>query len=79
MNNELMDKIIEKCKDNPDLGMIFDHLMSDSQAAAVAGFTMEEVATICSVGFMIGSDPKLAELVKNIANISKMGLDIVDK
>ena len=79
MNDELMDKIIDKCKDNPDLGMVFDHLMSDSQAAAVAGFTMEEVATICSVGFMIGSDPKLAELVKNIANISKMGLDIVDK
>lgn len=79
MNEELMDKIIDKCKENPELGMIFDHLMSDSQAAAVAGFSMEEVATICSVGFMIGSDPKLAELVKNIANISKMGLDIVDK
>ena len=79
MNEELMDKIIEKCKDNPKLGMVFDHLMSDSQAAAVAGFTMEEVATICSVGFMIGSDPKLAEMVKNMAAISKMGLDIVDK
>ena len=79
MNEQLMDKIIDKCKENPELGMIFDHLMSDSQAAAVAGFSMEEVATICSVGFMIGSDPKLAELVKNIANISKMGLDIVDK
>ena len=78
MNEELMDKIIEKCKGNPELGMVFDHLMSDSQAAATAGFTMEEVATICSVGFMIGSDPKLAELVKNIANISRMGLDIVD-
>ena len=79
MNDELMDKIIEKCKENPELGMVFAHLMSDSQAAAVAGFTMEEVATICSVGFMIGSDPKLAEMVKNMAAISKMGLDIVDK
>lgn len=79
MNEELMDKIIDKCKENPELGMVFDHLMSDSQAAAVAGFTMEEVATICSVGFMIGSDPKLAEMVKNMAAISKMGLDIVDK
>lgn len=79
MNEEIMDKIIEKCKGNPELGMVFDHLMSDSQAAAVAGFTMEEVATICSVGFMIGSDPKLAEMVKNMAAISKMGLDIVDK
>ena len=41
MNDELMDKIIEKCKDNPELAMVFDHLMSDSQAAAVAGFTMD--------------------------------------
>tara|TARA_R100001509_G_C4843379_1_gene207429 strand:+ start:31 stop:270 length:240 start_codon:yes stop_codon:yes gene_type:complete len=79
MNEELMDKIIDKCKENKELAMVFDHLMSDSQAAAVAGFTMEEVATICSVGFMIGSDPKLAEMVKNMAAISKMGLDIVDK
>ena len=79
MNEELMDKIIEKCKENLELGMVFDHLMSDSQAAAVAGFTMEEVATICSVGFLIGSDPKLAEMVKNMAAISKLGLDIVDK
>ena len=74
-----MDKIIEKCKDNPEWGRGFDHLMSEYQAAAVAGFTMEEVATICSVGFMIGSDPKLSEMVKNMAAISKMGLDIVDK
>ena len=79
MNEELMDKIIEKCKENPEFATIFDHLMKGSQAAAHGGFTMEEVATICTVGFMIGCDPKLAEMVKNMAAISKMGLDIVDK
>jgi len=79
MNDELMDKIIEKCKNNEQFALIFDHLMKDGQAAAMLGFTMEEVATITSVGFMIGSDPKLAEMVKNMVNISKMGLDIVDK
>lgn len=79
MNEKLMDKIINKCKENAELAMVFDHLMTDSQAAATVGLTMEEVATICSVGYMIGSDPKLAEMVKNIAKISKMGLDIVDK
>ena len=79
MNEELMDKIIEKCKDDPEFAMVFDHLMKDAQAAAVAGFTMEEIATVCTVGFMIGADPKLSEMVKNMAAISKMGLDIVDK
>lgn len=79
MNEELMDKIIERCKDDKDFAMVFDHLMQASQAAAGAGFTMEEVATVCTVGFMIGSDPKLAEMIKTMSNISKMGLDIVDK
>jgi glutaredoxin-related protein len=79
MNEELMDKIIEKCKNNPEFAEVFDYLMKGSQAAAHCGFTMEEVATICTVGFMIGCDPKLAEMVKNMAAISKMGLDIVDK
>jgi len=53
--------------------------MKASQAAGPAGFSMEEVASVCTVGFMIGADPKLAEMVKNMATISKMGLDIVDK
>ena len=79
MNEELMDKVIEKCKEDEEFAMVFDHLMQASQSAAVAGFTMEEMATVCTVGFMIGADPKLAEMVKNMAAISKMGLDIVDK
>jgi hypothetical protein len=79
MNEDLMDKIIERCKTDEEFAMVFDHLMQATQAAAVAGMTMEELSTVCTVGFMIGSDPKLAEMVKNMAAISRMGLDIVDK
>tara|TARA_R110000868_G_scaffold395408_1_gene667063 strand:+ start:457 stop:696 length:240 start_codon:yes stop_codon:yes gene_type:complete len=79
MNEELMDKILERCKEDKDFAMVFDHLMKASQAAGPAGFSMEEVASVCTVGFMIGADPKLAEMIKNMATISKMGLDIVDK
>ena len=79
MNEEIMDKIIEMCKNNPEMAKVFDHLMHASQAAADVGFTMEQVANICSVGFLIGSDPMLGEMIKNITNIGKLGLDIVDK
>jgi len=79
MNEELMDKIIERCKDDKDFAVVFDYLMQASQAAPAAGFTMEEVATVCTVGFMIGSDPQLAQMIKSMSNIAKLGLDIVDK
>lgn len=79
MNEEIMDKIIEMCKNNPEMAKVFDHLMQASQSAADVGFTMEQVANICTVGFLIGSDPLLGEMIKNITNISKLGLDIVEK
>ena len=62
-----------------EMAKVFDHLMQASQAAAGVGFTMEQVANICTVGFLIGSDPLLGEMIKNITNISKLGLDIVEK
>lgn len=79
MNEDVMDKVLELCKENPEMAKVFDVLMQGSQSAAAVGFTMEQVANICTVGFMIGSDPQLGEMVKNIAAITKMGLDIVDK
>jgi hypothetical protein len=31
------------------------------------------------MGWMIGMDPSLAEMIETMAKISKMGLDIVEK
>lgn len=79
MNEELMDKIIEKCKEDPAYAEAFDRLLQVSQAAAKAGFSNEELATVCMLGWMVGVDPDLAEMVSNMAKISKLGLDIVEK
>tara|TARA_R110000823_G_scaffold188907_3_gene320858 strand:+ start:2525 stop:2764 length:240 start_codon:yes stop_codon:yes gene_type:complete len=79
MNEELMDKIIEKCKEDPAYAEAFDHLLKVSQAAAIAGFSNEELASVCMMGWMIGTDPDLGEMINNMAKISKMGLDIVEK
>ena len=79
MNEEVMDKIMEKCKTDPKFAEVFDFLLKGSQAAAVIGMTTEEMATICMTGWTIGSDPNLAEMLKSITKISKLGLDIIDK
>jgi hypothetical protein len=79
MNEELMDQIIEKCKHDPAFAEAFDHLLRVSQSAAIAGFSNQELATVCMLGWTIGNDPDLAEMVSNMAKISKLGLDIVEK
>jgi hypothetical protein len=78
MNEEIMDKIIEKCKENPKYAEAFDHLLKVCQAAAQAGFTNEELAATCLMGWMVGMDPSLAEMIETMSKISKMGLDIVE-
>ncbi len=79
MNEEMMDKIMERCKADPRFAEVFDFLLKGSQAAATIGMTTEEMATICMTGWTIGSDPSLAEMLKSITKISKLGLDIIDK
>ena len=44
----------------------------------MTGWTVEEMASVCMMGFAIGQDPSLQEMVKNMAMIGKLGLDIVD-
>lgn len=79
MNEEVMDKIIKKCQEDPKYAEAFDHLLRVCQAAAKAGFTNEELANTCMMGWMIGMDPSLTEMIETMSKISKMGLDIVEK
>jgi len=79
MNEALMDKIMERCQQDPEFAEIFDALIKVSQAAANIGMTMEEMATVCMTGWTIGADPQLAQMIKSMSEISNLGLDIVDK
>lgn len=79
MNEALMDKIMERCEKDPEFAELFDMMIKVSQAAANIGMTMEEMATICMTGWTIGSDPQLAQMLKSMSEISRIGLDIVDK
>jgi hypothetical protein len=79
MNEEVIDRLIEKCKNNPEMADAFDYLLKASQAAALAGFSNQELANVSMMGWIIGMDPSLAEMMENMIKISKMGLDIVEK
>lgn len=77
-NEELMDKIIKKCQEDPEFKKVFDHLLVWAQRAAACGMSVNEMASICMTGYAIGEDPELQTMIENMLKISKIGLDIVD-
>lgn len=78
-DDQLMDRLLERCKTDPEFKKIFENLLGWAQRAAHAGMTVEEMASVCMTGYSIGEDPELQEMINNMMKISKMGLDIVDK
>ena len=79
MNGDLMDVIIEKCKENEAYAAAFDYLLKAAQTSSIVGMTREETITIVAVGWEVGNDPSLSEMLKTLTEISKMGLEIKDK
>ena len=79
LDDKTMNEIIEKCLKDPEFKKIFDLFLKTGEEAAKIGMSVQEMASICMMGYAIGEDPKLQEMVKNISKISGLGLDIVDK
>lgn len=78
-NDEIMDIVLKKCKEDPEYLKLFEDLMHSSQIAPVVDMEMEEMASICMMGYAIGRDPSLQEMITNMLKINKLGLDIKDK
>lgn len=74
-----MDRIIKRCEEDPEFKKVFEQLMAWSQRAAQVEMTTQEMASICMMGYAIGQDPELQEMIQNMLKISNLGLDIVDK
>ena len=77
--DELMDKILERCKEDPKFLALFQGFMELSQQAPSIGMSVEEMANICMSGYAIGESPELMKMVAKMNKINKIGLDIVDK
>jgi len=79
LDNELMDKIIARCQKDPEFKKVFEQLMSWSQKASHVKMEVGEMASICMMGYAIGQDPELQDMIQNMLKISNLGLDIVDE
>lgn len=74
-----MDKIIKRCEEDPEFKKVFEQLMAWSQKAVDVNMSTNEMASICMMGYAIGQDPELQQMIQNMLKISNLGLDIVDK
>jgi hypothetical protein len=79
LDDETMNKLILKAATDPEWRKVFDAFMVWSQKASELGWTVEEMASTCMMGYAVGKDPSLQQMVKNISKINNLGLDIVDK
>ena len=77
-NQEVMDAVLAKCKKSPEYLKVFEGFMEYAQRASMEGMTVNEMANICMMGYAIGEDPALQEMIRNMLQINKMGLDIVE-
>ena len=78
IDDEKMDKLIKKATEDPEWKETYEAFMKWSQTASMIGWTVEEMASICMMGYTIGQDTDLQGMIKNMAAITKLGLDIVD-
>ena len=78
-DDKKMDKLIKKLATNPEWREIYEELLKWSQKASMLNWTVEEMANVCMMGYAIGKDPGLQQMIENMSKIDKLGLDIVDK
>ena len=77
-SEEVMTKITERSKNDPEFAKVFDNLFKWSQEAQAVGMDMKEIAAICTLGFAYFF-PRIPSIWCNMIKISNIGLDITGK
>lgn len=52
-----------EAQDNPELNEMVNQLIMMSKRAGELGFTMKEIASLCTMGFIVSQEPELQSLV----------------
>ena len=74
LKNKKLEAFLLKAEQDPELMEILKGLIYYCQAASVKGVTLEEVAAAGTVGWTIGQDPKLMEMLEYMIKIDQLGL-----
>tara|TARA_Y100000114_G_scaffold142935_1_gene150014 strand:- start:2361 stop:2615 length:255 start_codon:yes stop_codon:yes gene_type:complete len=59
---EMLLQRLEK-ENNPELNGIVNDLIMTSKKAGASGFTLNEIANLCTMGFIVSQDPELQSFV----------------
>lgn len=74
LKNKKLESFLLKAEMDPDLMDILKGIIYFCQAASEKGIPLDEVAAVGTVGWTIGQDPKLKEMLEYMIKISELGL-----
>ena len=75
VKNKKLESFLKKAEQDPVLMEVLKGIVYYCQCASEMGIPIEEIAAAGTVGYTIGKDPKLKELLKHLIMISEMGLN----
>ena len=65
-------------ENNPELNRVLGELLSLSQKAGELGFTMKEIASLCTMGFIVSQEPELQNLVDFLLTKANPNSDFIN-
>ncbi len=74
LQNKNLESILKKAENDPELMEIVKGIVYFCQAASLKDIPLEEVAAVGTVGWTIGKDPKLQQLLEHMIKIGQLGI-----
>ena len=74
LKNDKLESFLLKAEADPELMEILKGIVYFCNAASEKGIPLDEVAAAGTVGWTIGQDPKLKQMLEYMIKISEMGL-----
>ena len=74
---ELLMQKLEK-EDNPELKNIVNELILGSRKAGHLGLTMKEIASVCTLGFVVSQQPELESLMQYLISRTSPPDDVLN-
>ena len=75
IKNKNLEEFLKLAEEDPVLMEILKGIVYYCQCASERGIPLEQVAAAGTIGWTIGQDPKLKELMKHLMTINQMGLN----
>jgi len=78
LNNTNLESFLQKAEQDPKLMEVLKGIVYYCQSASELGISLDEVAAAGTVGWTIGQDPRLMEMLQHMINLGNLGLDPVE-